>query len=899
MRYEELRSGLPPRAVRSISDNSTSTSVDTTRNHVSIDEQKWGKQVLVPHFSEFGRSSARRPWTANAAPSSSPASVAHQDHNRNTNNNNNNINDNNNNGLTATATSSTSFDFGFKRDSGIASSSPPAEEDATTTSVLSSREHNSSPPRPSIAVSEGATRHVPAIVVQHEAAERSSRPPFSAYSSPRKPTGMRMRLARSASPPATVKRMASFHGLDVPAVATEDISLEDLASNKVEFSTRGSLLFGGKKMQDIISSQGHEDAPVNGAVAPPPVCPLMPPHKSEADEAVSNGVSKENATPSTESLRNGGTTPVAEKRQGLVAGRRKPSIQMLQAAIHGGRVLSAEEMTFSMKVRSMYEHGDERAANWGLPDSRAMSRATSGKETPDTFTRDTPTPEVVIHKTRSYEQNSGGDNWPLPDNRLSYVSKYSRTSNELAGGIEDWQDVDGYVDRYGFIHQDRGGSSGSSRSRPEAGMQRVATSLRVEADQPRRPRERRLHRNVSSARSSQSLPPPPKDWNFKRGPGSVHSAHSTVTRHSKNPFRSRSTRLLAEASDMLTLPPGLEDIAEMDDSGKTASAQKQREWARGEKWQRMARTVRRKNEGKGGGMHFDFDTADPKLIERTWKGIPDRWRAAAWHSFLSSSAKRRGSQTTDEELIGQFHKLQDMSCADDVQIDVDVPRTVQLHIMFRRRYRGGQRLLFRVLHAMALYFPEVGYVQGMASIAVTLLCYFDEEKAFVMMVRLWQLRGLESFFTEDFSGLMAALAEFEQDWLSNGDVANKLIELGITSTTYGTRWYLTLFNMSVPFPAQLRIWDVFMLLGDAPVTTTVNDTTLPNSNVFGGADLDVLHATSAALIDATRDILLDSDFENAMKVLTSFVPVKDEDILMRVARAEYKIRKKKAGQVKA
>jgi len=75
--------------------------------------------------------------------------------------------------------------------------------------------------------------------------------------------------------------------------------------------------------------------------------------------------------------------------------------------------------------------------------------------------------------------------------------------------------------------------------------------------------------------------------------------------------------------------------------------------------------------------------------------------------------------------------------------------------------------------------------------------------------------------------------------------------------------------------------------------------TSPNSNSPGftyRSDLDVLHATSAALIDATREILLDSDFENAMKVLTSWIPIKDEDLLMRVAKAEYKMRKKRALQ---
>lgn len=56
-----------------------------------------------------------------------------------------------------------------------------------------------------------------------------------------------------------------------------------------------------------------------------------------------------------------------------------------------------------------------------------------------------------------------------------------------------------------------------------------------------------------------------------------------------------------------------------------------------------------------------------------------------------------------------------------------------------------------------------------------------------------------------------------------------------------------------------------------------------------GKSFDVLHATSAALVDGMRDILLEADFEDAMKVLTSWVPVKDVDLFMRVARAEWKV----------
>ena len=53
--------------------------------------------------------------------------------------------------------------------------------------------------------------------------------------------------------------------------------------------------------------------------------------------------------------------------------------------------------------------------------------------------------------------------------------------------------------------------------------------------------------------------------------------------------------------------------------------------------------------------------------------------------------------------------------------------------------------------------------------------------------------------------------------------------------------------------------------------------------------LDILHATSAALFHALNELLVDSDFENAMKALTSYIPIKDEDMLMRVTKAEWKL----------
>jgi hypothetical protein len=87
-----------------------------------------------------------------------------------------------------------------------------------------------------------------------------------------------------------------------------------------------------------------------------------------------------------------------------------------------------------------------------------------------------------------------------------------------------------------------------------------------------------------------------------------------------------------------------------------------------------------------------------------------------------------------------------------------------------------------------------------------------------------------------------------------------------------------------------------MLLGECPYNPPGSGSSSSTAATTKGKDaaastnrgFDILHATSTALIDALREVLVDSDFENAMKAVTSWVPVKDEDMLMRVAKAEWK-----------
>ncbi|KIW46918.1 uncharacterized protein PV06_02539 [Exophiala oligosperma] len=674
---------------------------------------------------------------------------------------------------------------------------------------------------------------------------------------------------------------------------------DDLTTNSIEFSKRGSMLIDGRRVN-----------PSNNRRSSPMLASIMDEEKREdgAQDVTPTNSAKATSMPSPSA------TPKAVKE-------RPPA-----------KVLSADEEMLSEKVRAFYAAGTDSQNETESTTNLAARMGTRWQTSLGTDAQSASIPSLS-RATSTTDMNEDLDSSSRhPSMTASASQTYiipEREETELAGGLEDWKDVDNAdVDRYGFIVSRTPVMDGADESKPQR-LTRVSTSLQQASETPRR--RVTIRRTPSSAhastrsvhsRHSTSDQTPPRPTSSQSGYVRTSGRRSTSSRMLGPGSKDR--RLMESAMDMLTLPRSAKSVVEDGHVHIDDARARRKELEREEKWRRMAREKPPPTDPKtglpivGGGSAtgYTFDTSSSKLIERTWKGIPDKWRATAWHSFLSTSASRRKECLSDDELITLFHDYQTQSSPDDVQIDIDVPRTISAHIMFRRRYRGGQRLLFRLLHAMSLHCPETGYVQGMAALAVTLLAYYDEEKAFVMIVRMWELRGLGELYKSGFGGLMTALNDFEQGWLGQGEVARKLEELNIGPTAYGTRWYLTLFNYTIPFPAQLRVWDVFMLLGDdtspAPSTSSTTNNNRKASVAVAsqnqaqdpgqdqnpeepkfGTTLDVLHASSAALIDGMRDILLESDFENAMKVLTSWIPIQDEDLFMRIARAEWKMHLKK------
>ncbi|BFZ55026.1 hypothetical protein PYCC9005_002064 [Savitreella phatthalungensis] len=323
-----------------------------------------------------------------------------------------------------------------------------------------------------------------------------------------------------------------------------------------------------------------------------------------------------------------------------------------------------------------------------------------------------------------------------------------------------------------------------------------------------------------------------------------------------------------------------------------------KEASRALKWRDMAVPIYLAAPKGCSTMLFDFHITS-KLVSRTYKGIPDCWRAAAWRAFLRHSAIARGRSPRESALCVSYRELLsrtpfrtsiDGSPADDTlrppriagldedvsrQIELDVPRTIGDHVLFRRRHRGGQALLSRVLHCLAAYFPSTGYVQGMASLAATLLCYYTEEEAFVLLCWLWTERGVATLYQPGFACLTGLHERLALRMRKEGGILKRLVDAGVHPAAFATRWYLTWFHGSVPFRTQLRLWDVLLLIAPS------SNPRARQFNVLEAASLALIRTQTAPLIAAGNGNI---DFDTAMHHLTKPLALVDDDQLMSYVR---------------
>ncbi|ORZ25044.1 rab-GTPase-TBC domain-domain-containing protein [Absidia repens] len=291
-----------------------------------------------------------------------------------------------------------------------------------------------------------------------------------------------------------------------------------------------------------------------------------------------------------------------------------------------------------------------------------------------------------------------------------------------------------------------------------------------------------------------------------------------------------------------------------EDFTEPTEKQKQREVDRATKWAGMVK------EKQIDGTH-DF-TFSNKLVKRVYKGIPDCWRRDVWYYLCTDQLQQT---KRDYTLKARYATLLHQTTSNERQIDLDIPRTMHGHIMFRQRYGSGQCALFNVLRAFAGYDEEVGYCQGMANVVAMLLMYCEDEKAFLLLVHMFERDNLHDLFIPGFPALMESFYIQEKLLLCLApSLANHLSRIGLTSDMFATRWYITLFTGGVVrYQTLLRIWDLYFLNG-----------------------FDIFYCTAVALLMNQKDNLLKCDLESALAFLggTLFVP---EDQIIKLIKRLY------------
>ena len=196
------------------------------------------------------------------------------------------------------------------------------------------------------------------------------------------------------------------------------------------------------------------------------------------------------------------------------------------------------------------------------------------------------------------------------------------------------------------------------------------------------------------------------------------------------------------------------------------------------------------------------------------------------------------------------------------QIDLDIERTLRDHVLFKIRYSQSQISLFKILVAYSNLDPEVGYCQGMSTIAAFLLLYFDESGAFEAFVKVMARDDLRLMYRNGFPLL------FEYFWIHERLMKKFLPNLWlhlekhtITTSIYATKWYLTLF-LSFPTRLAARIWDLFLFYG-----------------------LDILPLTALALLKMHEKRICSLGFEETMQFLGRIAEAptcSNPDELMRI-----------------
>lgn len=242
-------------------------------------------------------------------------------------------------------------------------------------------------------------------------------------------------------------------------------------------------------------------------------------------------------------------------------------------------------------------------------------------------------------------------------------------------------------------------------------------------------------------------------------------------------------------------------------------------------------------------QHWDTVIAKRRVYQSSLeslvrRGIPYHLRPVVWKHLVRIDTKI---------LTESYPQLIETYTSFEKQILRDSTRTFPEHDMFKGQDSPGLERLRNVIHAYAVYDPEVGYCQGLGFVAGLLLMTMPEEEAFCALVQILQENNIRDMYKPSMSLLSICL--YQLDRMIEEDHTHLFLHLkhyGFTCSLYASSWFLTVFSTCLPLDTVFRIMDIYLLEG-----------------------LVIIFQVSLALIELSESDLLDLDMEGIQQFFTT------------------------------
>ena len=213
-------------------------------------------------------------------------------------------------------------------------------------------------------------------------------------------------------------------------------------------------------------------------------------------------------------------------------------------------------------------------------------------------------------------------------------------------------------------------------------------------------------------------------------------------------------------------------------------------------------------------LRLFWDLNKSKFLNRILKGPPDSFRWISW--LICSNLPMERSKE-------YYHNLLKMDICPQINIQIkkDLHRTLSGIKISMKILEDTQLILYNILKAFSIVDIEVAYCQGMNFIVGFLLIIsdFNEIDTFYLLVSIFSNTfcnnlGIRGFFIDGFPLLNFYVSIFLILFNKNCPELKKHFEnLEIPDEVWISKWFRTLFTLTLPFNICIRIWDCLFIQG--------------------------------------------------------------------------------------